>query len=574
VQISNPAGPRSEILAFDDFVLDESRATFSRAGVAVPLRPKAFALLLHLARNTGRVLSKAELLANVWPNVVVGDDSLSQCINEVRAALGELGPALIRTVARRGYRFDAVVESRTPATMADPPRPVAGWAGTASAERKRAAVLLSLMAIALALGGGLWLFQRLQAKPIQIDEAIAARATFAIMPLETGSGDPSLRNLADVVVDGIAAQFATRIGMRGLGRAATAPLADGGKSPVQVAIALNATGVVTGRITHAGESATAAAIDVRLEMAPNGAVVWSKHYEVGDPPSPDAIQAIGLHVVNAVRGLTAKRDILRSEETDASTDPAELTLRGWTDLDRRTSTEDLRRARRRFERALQADPDSLIALNGYAGSFANQLFEPGAPLAKDERALYEGAADRVMRLAPEDGTANLLWGWMQLRRGRPDLALPAIDKVLRLMPSYPASHVMRAEALLRLGRVTEVQAEVDKSLALAYLESRRASTAYAIAAEAALTLGEHERAFELARRSVAQYPGSVRALAVLVAAEALSGRDPSASLAELRQRWPAVTIAGLADWFCASSEYVAPQTRYYDGLRRAHLVEQ
>ena len=55
MQISNPAGPRSEILAFDDFVLDEARATFARAGVAVPLRPKAFALLLHLARNTGRV---------------------------------------------------------------------------------------------------------------------------------------------------------------------------------------------------------------------------------------------------------------------------------------------------------------------------------------------------------------------------------------------------------------------------------------------------------------------------------------------------------------------------------------
>ena len=41
MQISNPAGPRSEILAFDDFVLDESRAAFSGAGVAVPLRSKA-----------------------------------------------------------------------------------------------------------------------------------------------------------------------------------------------------------------------------------------------------------------------------------------------------------------------------------------------------------------------------------------------------------------------------------------------------------------------------------------------------------------------------------------------------
>jgi len=171
VQISNPAGPRSEILAFDEFVLDESRATFSRAGVAGPLRPKAFALLLHLARNAGRVLSKAELLAHVWPNVVVGDDSLSQCINEVRAALGERGPALIRTVARRGYRFDAVVESRTPATMAVQPRPSAGWARRAAA--CGAALLLLLVGAADV---------RVPHTTPGIDVELANRRSLALMP--------------------------------------------------------------------------------------------------------------------------------------------------------------------------------------------------------------------------------------------------------------------------------------------------------------------------------------------------------------------------------------------------------
>ena len=72
----------------------------------MPLRPKTFALLSALAANVGRVVSKQKLLADVWPGLVVTDDSLSQCVNELRAALGDRGQDLIKTVPRRGYRFD------------------------------------------------------------------------------------------------------------------------------------------------------------------------------------------------------------------------------------------------------------------------------------------------------------------------------------------------------------------------------------------------------------------------------------------------------------------------------------
>jgi TolB-like protein len=94
---------------FGEFRLDPARAEFTRAGEPVALRPKTYALLTLFVASPGRVLAKDELLAALWPKAVVAEGSLSQCINELRAALGARGESLIRTVARQGYRFDAEV---------------------------------------------------------------------------------------------------------------------------------------------------------------------------------------------------------------------------------------------------------------------------------------------------------------------------------------------------------------------------------------------------------------------------------------------------------------------------------
>ena len=93
-------------IRFSGFTLDLVRGRLLCDEGDVPLRPKSFALLSHLARNAGRVISKDELLSAVWPDVTVTEDSLTQCIHEVRRALGPEGGTLLRTVPRRGYLFD------------------------------------------------------------------------------------------------------------------------------------------------------------------------------------------------------------------------------------------------------------------------------------------------------------------------------------------------------------------------------------------------------------------------------------------------------------------------------------
>ena len=80
----------------------------------VPLRRQALELLLVLGRRASQVVGKDELMAAVWPDVVVGEGSLTQTIADVRRALGDSEHRLVRNVARRGYRLVAGPRSDVP----------------------------------------------------------------------------------------------------------------------------------------------------------------------------------------------------------------------------------------------------------------------------------------------------------------------------------------------------------------------------------------------------------------------------------------------------------------------------
>src|SRR5262245_18818614 len=93
-------------LLFDRYVLDLDRGGLLLDGNEIALRPKTFAVLQFLVGNSGRLVSKDELFAAVWPNLAITDDALVQSIGELRRALGNDGLRLIKTIPRRGYRFE------------------------------------------------------------------------------------------------------------------------------------------------------------------------------------------------------------------------------------------------------------------------------------------------------------------------------------------------------------------------------------------------------------------------------------------------------------------------------------
>ena len=113
-----PAQTRPKRLRFDRYVLDLDRGCLLLDGNEIALRPKTFAVLHYLVENSGRLVSKDELFGAVWPNLAVTDDALVQSIGELRRALGDDGPRLIRTIPRRGYRFESAVSVIAPGRSA------------------------------------------------------------------------------------------------------------------------------------------------------------------------------------------------------------------------------------------------------------------------------------------------------------------------------------------------------------------------------------------------------------------------------------------------------------------------
>src|SRR5262245_45010592 len=106
-------------LQFDRFTLDLARGCLRARDQEIDLRPKTFEVLCYFAENAGRLVPKQELFEAVWPNVTVCDDSLVQCIRELRRKLGDSDHRLIKTVYRRGYLLDVTVLPQVPNSPSD-----------------------------------------------------------------------------------------------------------------------------------------------------------------------------------------------------------------------------------------------------------------------------------------------------------------------------------------------------------------------------------------------------------------------------------------------------------------------
>jgi DNA-binding winged helix-turn-helix (wHTH) protein len=98
---------------FGPFHMDPDKQILRRGDDVVPVPPKAFETLLVLVRRSREVVSKEELLKEVWPNSFIEESNLSQNIFLLRKALGDTAEnrQYIVTLPGRGYRFAATVRT-------------------------------------------------------------------------------------------------------------------------------------------------------------------------------------------------------------------------------------------------------------------------------------------------------------------------------------------------------------------------------------------------------------------------------------------------------------------------------
>ena len=361
------------ILRFTGFELDQFRAELRGAdGAPIRLRPKPFAMLALFVANAGRVLSKQELMQAVWANVHVAEDSLFQCIREIRAALGDDDRTLIKLVSGRGYLFDAEVTQV--------PRPSAGAAeggdAAAAAEAPSAALDLATpdatvpkatgMRFPLRVAGALALFAVLglavAAGFIRPDVLTRSRPTVAVTVVDA-SGDAQTSAMAANVTGDVIEGLAKINTIRVLSVPPARPTLASAGTPVPTPAAAppSADIVIEGRLQKDGAKDGAKWV-LRAQATSRGEVRWSTSITVA-ADGVDALQqqsrlagGLGHELAQYVNTLLYPGE---SADNRAAASRAKIVVEQATAYMNHTSHERFAAAQAMLEKGLAAEPDNV-----------------------------------------------------------------------------------------------------------------------------------------------------------------------------------------------------------------------
>ncbi len=298
-------------ISFGDFMLDLTReCLLQRDGNEVKLRPKSFEVLRHLVENGGRLVKKDDVIKAVWPDSFVTDDSLVQCLIEIRRALGDDSHHYIKTVPRRGYIFEAEVLKRDPAgrelvysdeiesvhlTIEEEERteqsansePVVAPRQMVGAKlledrigKHKRATLLVLMTLGAAIIIVAYLVIPLYSvKPNAAGVTATGGAspirTIAVLPFENTSGDPDMEYLSDGISESLINSLSQVPGLKIIGRNSSFKYKSKEVDPQEVAMSLGVEGILTGRVAQHGDDLL---IGIELVDARDRSQVWGEQY--------------------------------------------------------------------------------------------------------------------------------------------------------------------------------------------------------------------------------------------------------------------------------------------------------
>ena len=339
------------MLRFSGFELDQERAELHRPdGKTIKLRPKTLEMLRLFAASAGRVLSKQQLMEAVWPNVHVGEDSLFQCIREIRTALGDDKRQVVRVISGRGYLFQAkaaetVIAAAPEIVVPLVSRPAPAEPDTKAAtgtisepakrlfdfSRRRGAAFASIAGLAiLCTAIAVWMLR---------PGLIFARGptTIAVMPIADASNNPLVAQMAANVSGRLTDGLAKIENIRVLAPETAAPKADF---------------VVKGELQKSEQAWT---IRTRMTEAATGEVKWTASYSVNLADIDLQLQQSRL-AAGVGHALALRINELQNADTRSAKN--KVVIEQATAHINQTSPERFKAAQAMLEKALAEDPDN------------------------------------------------------------------------------------------------------------------------------------------------------------------------------------------------------------------------
>lgn len=543
-------GTAASSLRFDRYVLDVDRGCLLLDdGQEIALRPKTFAVLRHLAENSGRLVSKEELFTAVWPGLVVTDDTLVQSIGELRRALGDDGASLIRTIPRRGYRFETDVSPRDAIAPSVPNR------STRRPWKFVAIVSFAVLAIAA--------FLMVDRTPPRATPIAATKAVIAILPLRSEGGDAT----RDYFAEGVTQDIITAMGrfpeLTVMSWNAVYPYKAAPAPPPRVASELNVDYQVEGSVLRTDERIR---VNAQLVDA-QGRVHWSGRF---DERLSDLF-ALQDRMTREIAGALAV-NVTRIEEKRAASKTAEslqaydYVLRARSNMHRPTRAGSAE-ARELLKRAIEVDAASAPAYATLADTYLVAVVMGWAESPAQALARADEMARKALALDENQTRAYVALGRIELLHHRYAEADAELRRALAINPSDAHALAGRGNVLMWMG---ETRAAIDT-----LEQAQRIDPAVTAIDRIALGLayyldGRFDRSVEQLEMSLRGGTGANPTRVMLAAAYARQGRtdDAMRMAADVRRLDPTFE----PDAFGSKLRNPAQLEELRVGLRKAGLL--
>jgi len=500
------------VLTFGDHRLDIKRRELRRGTELIDLEPKVFDLLAFLVEHRDRVVSKDDLLQEVWGGRIVSESTVTTRINAVRRALGDDGTAqrLVRTFTRKGIRFVGEVTE-----MSDPAAP------TASDSPSRT-------------------------------PTAADKPSIAVLPFQNMSGDPEQEYFADGMVEDIITALSRFKELFVIARNSSFVYKGRAVEIQQVARELGVRYVLEGGVRKAGNRVR---ITGQLIDAATRAHLWADRFDGALEDVFDLQDRITESVVGALQPTLRQAEIERARrKPPASLDAYDHLLRAMPLLIANSAAE-AATAVQPLADALRLSPDYPYAHALMAIAYGQILRSAGGAEREQMRLKAVAHARRALEVAGDDSTVLAHAGFILLVTDQ-DVAAAraALDKAVALNANSASAYGYRALVLAMSGEPEPAIENATRALRLSPLDSTNYLPQMAVVI-ARLGLGQYAEAVAWAHKAIESAPPRYpMSYAFLIVAECKRGNIAEAErqvrrLAAILPGFEPGTLARLFDVF-------------------------
>lgn len=414
---------------FDHFTLDIDRGILLEGGRDAPIEPRAFKLLALLVTHHDRIVTKDEIVENVWDGRIVSDAAIATVIKTTRKVLSDdgVGQKYLRTIRGRGVRF---VGTLVPSLAAEARKPETDHA---------------------------------QPAPVQT----ASRPTIAILPFQMVGYSETFSAIADAIPAELISCLSRLRWLAVVSRGSTFRFRETEPDLATIHAALGAKYCLTGLVEIFG---SVIAVSVELSDTRSQDVVWSERFSGTISDINETRNDIVTHVISALELHVplneAKRARLRPPE---NLDAWSIYHLGLQHMYRFNKTDNLIAASH-FEKATILDPEFARAHAARSFTSFQSAFLKYSTDAAAEASNTRRFAEKAVELDPIDPFANFTLGRAHWLISDPEAGMPWIDRAIELSPNFAQGFYAHGWGDVMAGRGVEALQQLQTAISLSPLD--------------------------------------------------------------------------------------------------------